>query len=156
MYRQPPEDRHYARVLTVDDERQVRSETCRDCGRNYQRIVGFVYRDGDAHAIFRAELHGHDDDREAWIDVTLDSDWEDPSEAGRVTIGWRVGRFGNNAEPAASLVQSGVAYPDATTFGQRLSRDQALQHPNLGDFWEVVGFLLTNDPDLVHHVYHRP
>ena len=96
-----------------------------------------------------------DDDRDAWIDVTLDSDWDDPSETGRVSMACRVGRFDGNAEPAASLVAAGMAYPDATTFGQRLSREEALEHPELPEFWEVVDFLLHNDSDLERHVYDR-
>lgn len=60
--------------------------------RTYERITGFVHRDADAYAIYRAALHGHDDDREAWIDVTLDNNWDDEAQAGRVSMACRSGR----------------------------------------------------------------
>jgi hypothetical protein len=119
-------------------------------------VVGFLLRDGDAFAIYRAALHGHDEAKETWIDGTLDTDWDDPSQADRVSFGCRVGVFDGQSEPAAALVTAGLAYPEAGTFGTRLTRDAALAHPRLSEFWELVDWVLTEDPDVRQHAYRHP
>jgi hypothetical protein len=30
-----------------------------------------------------------------------------------------------------------------------------LNHPRIREFWDVVDFLLVNDPLIQHHVYHH-
>ena len=140
-------------MLRLDGDRDVTPLTCTRCGRQYLRIVGFLLRDGDATAIYRAALHGHDDDHETWIDVTFESDWDDPELTNRVSFGCRVGQFEGASEPAASLVTAGLAYTDVLTFGVRLARDEALVHPRLREFWEVVDWVLTEDMDVERHTY---
>ena len=139
-------------MFSLDGDRSVTQASCKHCGRDYRRIVGFVLNGGDAYAIYRAALHRHDDANESWLDVTMDSDWEDPAQTHRVSFGCRVGRFGN-PEPAASLVPAGLAYSDPGTFGLRLNRGEALAHPRIGDFWAVVDWVLVNDLDVERHTY---
>ena len=37
--------------------------------------------------------------------------------------------------------------------GERLTREQALLHPRLGDFWVVVDLMLLSDPEVHAHLY---
>jgi len=136
-------------VLSLDGDREVDHLVCPGCGREYDRILGFLLRDGMARAIYRAALHGHDDPaRETWIDVPFDDDWGDPEQTKRVSLACRIGVFDGQVEPAAALVTAGLAYPQPGTFGRRLTRDDALRSPLLEEFWEVVDWVLTNDPDV--------
>jgi hypothetical protein len=41
-------------VLTLDAERKVSHQRCAQCGRDYLLVTGFIYQDGDAHAIYYA------------------------------------------------------------------------------------------------------
>ena len=48
---------------------------------------------------------------------------------------------------------SAVPFSDRPLWGKKLSRDEALAHPWLPDFWEVVDFVLLTDPDVRRHIY---
>lgn len=138
-------------TLTFDPERGSNELTCADCGAHYTLVKGFVYEDHAAHAIYFAACHNHDEVHEAWIDVILGSFGEgDPTD--HVTFGCRVGPIPGQLEPQASLVPAGRPYNDPI-LGQKLTREEALAHPRLDDYWAVVDFVLTEDPIVHEHVY---
>jgi hypothetical protein len=97
-------------------------------------------------------LHNHGVD-EAWIDVIFGSFEDQARKDERVTFGCRVGPVRGSEEPAATAVQAAIPYGDTPTFGHKLSRDEALAHPRLPDFWQVVDFLLEREPAINHHLY---
>jgi hypothetical protein len=59
-------------VLSFDPEHSVDVKSCVSCGRDYTLVKGYIFDDDDAHAVFFAALHDHGE-KEAWIDVILDS-----------------------------------------------------------------------------------
>lgn len=140
------------RMLMFEPDRTVREMTCPNCQRPYRLVTLFIDRDGEAHAICYASLHTHGDVHEAWIDAALGS-WNDGEGADRVTFGCRVGPIAGQTEPAASLVLGGIPFGDAPILGKRLPREEALVHPWLSDYWELVDFVLLMDPDVHIHVY---
>jgi hypothetical protein len=139
-------------MLTTDPERSVKQITCALCRRDHDQVTLLIHRDGDAHAVCFVALH---DAHEAWFDVIL-GDFGTDDDPDRVTFGCRVGSIDGQDEPAASLAQAGAAHEDRPLFGRKLSRDDALAHPRLNDFWEVVDYVLTSDPLVNHHLYHAP
>jgi hypothetical protein len=110
-----------------------------------------VLRDGGAYAVYWAAWYPHE--AEAWVDVTLGS-WQEPDYPDNVTFGCRIGIV--NREPACSLVRPVHTREDSELSGRKLERDEALAHPWLQSFWEVVDWLIVNDPTLHEHVYHMP
>ena len=56
--------------------------------------------------------------------------------------------------PAASLVTGGENKSDHPLFGVKLDRESALEHPMLAEFWDVIDWLVVNDPTLHENVYH--
>ncbi|GAA1756463.1 hypothetical protein GCM10009747_13680 [Agromyces humatus] len=44
-------------------------------------------------------------------------------------------------------------YPDSRLFGHKLSRDEALTHPLLPEFWILVDHILEHDPVVHAHFY---
>lgn len=141
--------------LTLDADRGVRTEPCPSCGDSYRCIVGFVLRDGAPYAVYYAALHGHDDPTETWIDVTFSEVGPDaPPDGGvRTTFACRLGGRGNDERIGAALVDSGLAHEGAASFGKRLTRDEALGHRQLEQFWAVVDLLLEADPDIHEHTH---
>ena len=140
-----------AETLSFEPERSVELKSCDACGRGFTLIKGFILDRGDAHAVLFAALHDHGE-REAWIDVILGSfGSEDFSD--HITFGCRVGPVQGQPEPAATLVPAAEPYGEASLFGQKLSRDEALAHPWVSEFWRVVDFALFNDADIHVHVY---
>lgn len=103
-----------------------------------------------------AALHDHGD-LEAWIDVIFGSLEGEAVHDERVTFGCRVGPVQGSDQPAATAVQAAQPYDESPTFGHKLSRAEALEHPRVHDFWRVVDFLLEREPAINHHVYaHLP
>jgi len=142
--------------LFLDGESDVRTSRCLDCGRDYTVVDSFVLDQDGPYAIAKTALHHHDG-FEAWMDVIFGSFSDDPAEVDdRVTFGCRVGPVAGSSEPAATAVQAGAAYEDSPSFGVKLSRERALSHDRVADFWSVVDFLLEAEPTINHHVYgHR-
>jgi hypothetical protein len=124
----------------------VTSHECPGCGRAYDLVTGFVFEDEDAHAIYYAACHRHQDLNEVWLDIAL-GDW-DEALTDQVTFACRVGPEG------ASLVTPPVAAEGkADFFGRMLTRDEALQNERLSTLWAVVDFVLTTDVTIRDHFY---
>lgn len=139
--------------FSFDGAPETRPVRCVDCDEEHDSIVGFVLKDGNAHAIYFAEWHERWS--EAYLDVILGS-FEGPDYEDNVTFGCRVGYVQGQALPACSLVQAAMTRSEAQIFGARLSRDEALVHPRLAELWEVVDWLIVNDPTLHDKVFHMP
>jgi hypothetical protein len=126
-------------------DREVIRVRCPDCGREYDRVVVFVARDGDAYAIASVVCHGHED-REVWIDVTFGS-WVEPFDD-HVSLSCRV-----SAEGAGAVDALVASRGEADHYGQRLTRDEALAHARLDDLWEVVDAVVTEVPEAAVAIY---
>jgi hypothetical protein len=117
-----------------------------------------VTRDRQPYAVFFASCYDHGAGaRESWIDVVFGT-WGGGSEyTDHVTFGCRFGPVAESDRPAATAVDAASVAPDNALFGEKLSRDAALRHDRLADFWEMVDFITESDP-LVHrhHYGHAP
>jgi hypothetical protein len=143
--------------LTVNPEaHQLREYECGCCKAPIQRTWNVVYRDGDPYAVYYASSYHHaDQPHETWIDVVLGY-WDQQEESGNhVTFGCRVGPVVDSPDPAATLVQACLDGSAGELHGQPLSREEGLAHPRLKDFWDVVDFVLVNDPVVAEHLYHH-
>jgi len=138
--------------VALDGEPVRQDRACPECGRNYRLIKALIRRDGDAYAIAFIALHRHSGAPEAWIDVILGT-FGMSSVDDHVTFGCRVGPIDAQKEPTASLVAAAVPYGSDLIWGQKLSREQALGHPRLAEYWAVVDYLLLNDSEIHSHVY---
>lgn len=139
-------------TFAFDEPPTVEARNCDLCGRQHRLIKAFVLKDRTAHSVVFAALHRHEDVSEAWMDVILGTFSNDASDD-HVTFGCRVGPVAGQDEPAASLVQAAVPYSDAPIWGRKLTRTEALSHSRLQDFWDVVDFVLTDQPVVHDHVY---
>jgi hypothetical protein len=139
-------------VLAYDSPQPAEERRCDHCGRSYLLIRAFITRDGDAYAIVFAACHVHDGEREAWIDVILGTFSSDDA-SDHVTFGARVGPVAGQADPAATAVPAAAAYSQSQFWGIKLSRDEALAHPRIDEFWEIVDYVLLTEPVVHAHVY---
>ncbi|MEU3645610.1 hypothetical protein AB0E59_19670 [Lentzea sp. NPDC034063] len=140
--------------LTMDlGERQARQYECGCCNAPIERVWNFVHRDGKAHAVYFANSYHHQDQpHETWIDVILGT-WGADVVDDHVTFGCRVGPVVDSPAPAATLVQACMDGSTGPVHGTVLSREDGLAHPRLPEFWEVVDFVLANDPTVNSHLY---
>jgi hypothetical protein len=128
-------------VFSYDSPQPAEERQCDSCGRPYLLLRAFIVRDGDPYAIIFAACHVHDGDHEAWIDVILGT-FSSDDHSDHVTFGARIGPVAGQDEPAATAVPAAAAYSNSAFWGIKLSRDEALSHPRIGEFWEVVDYLL--------------
>ena len=140
--------------LWLDGESTVEPSVCHDCLAEYLLVKSFVLDTQGPHAIAFTALHHHVG-HETWIDVIFGPFDGDAGED-RVTFGCRVGPVEGSEGPAATAVQAAAPYADSPTFGRKLSRDEALRHSRVTDFWQVVDFLLESEPAINRHVYGQP
>ncbi len=139
-------------------ERQAREYECSCCSAPIQRTWNLISRGGRAFAVYFANCYHHKDQpHEAWIDVILGT-WGNNNYYydDHVTFGCRIGAVVDRPGPTATLVQACLDGSAGPVHGAVLSREQALAHPRLPEFWQVVDFVLAEDP-LVHaHLYPAP
>jgi hypothetical protein len=126
-------------------DRQVTQQRCGQCGREYDRVLIFAKRDGDAYAIANAVCHGHVDP-ELWLDATFGS-WEEPF-IDHITMSCKVTTHGAGAVNAIVIGRGEADY-----YGQRLTRDEALTHPRLPDLWELLDAIVIGVPEAAAAIY---
>ena len=139
--------------LSLDGSSDVSAQSCDACGTTSLLVKSFVHDAGAAQAIVMTACHRHDGEREAWIDAVMGGFGKESTD--RVTFGCRVGPVANKPEPAATAVAAAVPYDDAPLWGRKLSREEALAHPRIADFWRVVELVLEREPVVKAHVYGR-
>ena len=122
--------RHYGPSMsdvTIELDEAVRTVRCAGCGRDHDRVRGYLYRDGDAWVPYWADLYpagDHGAHPATLLTVAIAEDWSDDSNP--------TGRLWAQLEvwPRGGEVRLSFADPqgmlDATYFGQPLSRAQAL------------------------------
>jgi len=109
-------------------------------------VTGFVTRNGDAFAIYHAQCHGHGKS-EVWLDLVLGS-WDEPEFSTNATFSCRVGLDGAALVDACGVVEGRAAY-----FGQKLRREEALADRRLDSVWELLDFVVSNDPTISSYLY---
>lgn len=145
MFRRRPGGTEQPAALSFDPDRQVLTRVCDCCGGVREVVTGLVYRNELPHAVYFASCYP--DQRECWIDIIIGTQWEEEGPADHVTFGCRVGAVEGSASPGCSLVQAAQALEEPSDLlGTCLDRDGALAHPWLNDFWDVVDFVLIEDP----------
>lgn len=112
--------------------------------------------DGAPYALFFAACYDHGEVRESWIDVIFGTWGNGTDSQDHATFGCRFGPVSNSPLPAATAVDAASVAPDGPLFGQKLSREEALAHPLISDFWQVVDFIVETDPLVHEHHYGHP
>lgn len=138
--------------LWLDGGSRIEEHACDDCGAAYLLVRSFVLDAVGPHAFALTALHDHGGP-EAWMDVAFGSFDGGASREERTTFGCRVGQVVGSDEPAATAVAAALPYPDSPTLGRKLSREEALAHPRIADFWAVVDLVLVHEPSVNHHLY---
>lgn len=141
--------------LTVDETtREYRDFVCDCCNTAAQRTWASVNYGETPVAVYYTSCYHHNGVHEVWIDAILGT-WGSDDFTDHVTFGCRVGPVEGSAYPAATLVDGGAVTPDGPIFGLKLSREAGLQHPRLGDLWNLVDHVLEHDPVVNPHLYGR-
>ena len=118
--------------------------TCPDCAGDRVIYTGEVGTDSTTVAVFGAFLYDHPGDPEVYIDATFGTFGSDETAyADHVTFGSRTGALDEPPHFGCTLVTGGAMGQDEPFFGRRLTREEALAHPGLREFWSVNDVILS-------------
>jgi hypothetical protein len=145
-------------VLATDETwRNGNTQICDCCGQPRQSTCCMATLDGKPYAVYFASCYDHGGERESYIDVVFGTWGQGADYTDHITFGCRVGPVANSPMPAATAVNAAAVAPDGPLFGVELSREQALAHPRIADFWQMVDFITECDPLVhAHHYGHAP
>jgi hypothetical protein len=133
--------------LTLELDESVRLGTCVQCGTQFPFVHGFVYRDGDAWAVYWAELykdHPKHPGAHAVLAIAVGDDW---SEGADVALrAWvQLDVWPDNVEIRMSFIDP-TAHHDEAHFGLPLSRAQVLLDSRRDAFLKVADEIAFGDP----------
>jgi hypothetical protein len=138
------------RPLTIEVPEAPRTTACERCGRSAVNTTGFVYRGGDAYAIYHAVLHRHDDRPAVDLAIGIGTWQTDDSvaEASAFLVVW----------PSHDEIQFGFVDPaDSAWVNARLLRNQlsaeAARVSKMRTALIAVGELVVaSDPSVASHL----
>lgn len=139
--------------MFVETVNLLERSACECCGAESTRHSIYVSDEHGAHAAVLAYCyppHG-DEPSEIWLDVVLGT-WGSEQVSDHITFGCRYGPVEGQREDACSLVDAAQFTDERNPIlGRRLSREEALVHTSLPDFWRVVDLVLTQVPAIGEH-----
>ena len=122
---------------------------CECCGTRFRTAYGFVYRDGDAYAVYYAGWsHGHPG-RGVSLAIAVGEWTEGTSLADRVSIGMRATSTPSSVD---FIVINSTESPwgDTPLLGKMLEREQALAHSALKEVMHVAEYIVRDDSRVRH------
>jgi hypothetical protein len=121
------------------------ARTCPDCAGDRVIYTGEIGTDEATVAVFGAFLYDHPGNPEVYVDATFGTFGSDDEAAyaDHVTFGSRTGSLDEHPHFGCTLVTGGEMAPEAAFFGHRLTREEALAHPRLQEFWSVNDVILA-------------
>jgi hypothetical protein len=131
--------------LSLEAGPQEAGNVCDCCGTRSTTVHGFVYRSGDAFAVYYAGWSHQHPERGVTMAIATGEWAEDSGPQDRTSIGLE-------ARPAATEIQFTIVGPEQSPwgetplFGRMLSRDRAKASPSLKATLEVAELIVREDP----------
>jgi hypothetical protein len=105
-------------------------------------VTGFLLREGSAYAVYYASTSGHPETPQVCFDVVFGT-WGESSANDHVTFSCQ------HRPEGAMAVDAPAALSQASKImGVQLTREKALRHPLINEFWDAVDFICLHDPAL--------
>jgi hypothetical protein len=139
-------------ALTLEVGRPPRETTCERCGRATQSSTGFVYADGDAHAIYHAALHDHIDQSDMDLAIGIGT-WEGDDAVATVSAFLTV--WAENDQ-----IRFGFVDPDESTWAKasllrnQLSGSAARESDERHELLRIAELVVEQDVAVNHHLRH--
>jgi hypothetical protein len=138
-------------ALSIEAAPEVRPHVCADCGRSFSSVYGFLYEDGDAHAVYTAVLQSNHPSTVVDIALSFGSWAEEATAADRTRVGVRVWPEEDELkmhinDPAES------AWGDSDTLGKIAGRGEVLGTPLEREALRAVEFVIAHDSRIEEHL----
>ncbi len=130
-------------VLTIEPRAPAKSR-CGCCGGSTTTLTRFVYRDGDAHAIYYARFSDDHPTASVGLLVSVGEYGEGASEEDRVAFAMEL-RPGDGVRVTDA---DESPWRDAKVVGRILNRPEGLAHPLLQEALHIVDHAVSEDEPL--------
>jgi hypothetical protein len=130
--------------LTLELGPATRGAPCECCATRSTTVHGFVYRAGEAFAVYHAGWTSSHPQLGVTLAIAIGA-WDDDDDAGdRVAFGMEA--FSTESEIRFALVEPDQSpWGDTALFGKLLSREHALRHPTLRQAFAVAELIVSDD-----------
>ncbi|MDH1261977.1 hypothetical protein [Pseudomonas sp. GD03944] len=123
-------------------------ERCKCCGNTSTRLTRFVYRDGDAYAVYYVAFTEGHEDRVAYALVGL-GEWGEGGEPEDRTA-FAVNIWDDNGSWAVTVTdRADSPWGHVTFLGNVLDREDALRHPWIKEVFHITDHIVAEDRQVV-------
>lgn len=134
-------------MLTIEFIAPIESAPCPCCGRTSTCLTRFVYRDGDAYAIYKAMFSESHPDLRVLATVSLGRFEEGSTADERVAFALKLTPTPTRFEVQV-LGAGSSPWRNSEVLGRTLDRDEALAHPALPEIYAITDQMLVEDEPL--------
>ena len=133
--------------LSIEFEPPHESGPCKCCGGKTTSLTRFVYNDGDAHAIYYARFSDNHAERLVKAAVSI-GEWGEGSQPDqRVAFALELRAGAANYEVHVCDADESPWQGEAL-LGRMLDRQQALEHPLIGEVFHITDHAVLDDQPL--------
>lgn len=119
-------------------------EPCSCCGGRTTLLTRFVYKDGDAHAIYYVRFSNNHTERSVLATVSLGEWGEGTSPEQRVAFALQL-RSAPTEYEVEVLNSAHSPWREAKVIGRTLDREEALKHPFLPEVFHITDHMVVED-----------
>jgi hypothetical protein len=130
--------------LSIECAPEVLQRVCADCGRPFSSVHGFVYEEGDAHAVYHALLQTEHPTTVADLALSFGSWDQDATGDERTRIGVRIWPDANEIKMHINDPKES-AWGDSAAFGKMASRREVLGTAFEQEALRVVKFVIADE-----------
>ncbi len=133
-------------MIKIEVEDPIK-EVCDCCGGITTRLTRFVYKNGDAYAVYYAAFSDNHNDHEIKAAIGM-GDWgEEASPEDRKAFAIIIKDGGNQYE-VMLLDADESPWQDTEILGRMLNREEALSHPWKEEVFHITDHMLEDDPEI--------
>jgi hypothetical protein len=133
-------------LITIDFEEPVK-KACDCCGGITTRLTRFVYKDGDAFAVYYAMFSDSHPEREIKVAIGMGEWGEGSSPEDRRAFALKIRDGGTQYETMVVDAEESP-WQGVEVIGCMLNRDEALGHVWIDEVFHITDHIVTDDPEI--------
>jgi hypothetical protein len=134
-------------MLSFEFEEPFLHGPCECCGGTTTRLTRFVYKDGDAHAVYYAQFTDGHAERVASAVISLGTWGEGGEPRDRLAFPLRL-RSVDDQYQVMCVDADQSPWQDAEFLGRMLDREEALRHPWIKEVFHITDHMVLEDVPL--------
>jgi hypothetical protein len=138
-------------MLRIEFEEPRDQGPCPCCGGKTTSLTRFVYKDGDAHAVYLASYSDNHPEKLVSVAAGIGGWGDGTTPSDRVAFALQLQLAGENF--AVTVVDGdSSAWSNAAFLGRSLSRSEALAHPLIKEAYHLTDHMVVEDRAIVEYL----